>query len=50
MEQIEFDTMEEAASLLREAQQKLEQLNSRDEEWNKDVRFGIDELCTILTL
>jgi len=50
MEQIEFEIMEEAASLMREAQQKLEQLNSKDEEWNKDVRAGIDEMCSILTV
>lgn len=48
--ELEFDTMEECASLLREAQSKLEQLKSRDEEWNKYVRDGIDSMCAVLTI
>jgi len=48
--EFEFDTMEECAVLLREAQSKLEQLKSRDEQWNVDVRSGIDSLCAILTI
>ena len=50
MEDLEFDTMEECANLLREAQSKLEQLNSKDEEWNQYIRDQIDSMCSILTV
>jgi hypothetical protein len=49
MEELEFDTMEECAILLREAQSKLEQLESRDDEWNKYIREEIDVMCAIIT-
>ena len=46
----EFDTLDECTNLLREVQSKLNQLKSKDEEWNKDVCSGIDDLCSILTV
>jgi hypothetical protein len=50
MEELEFDTMEECANLLREAQSKLEQLSSKDEAWNAYIRDEIDSMCAILTI
>ena len=50
MEEHEFDTMEECANLLREVQSKLEQLDSKDVEWNQYIRDEIDSMCAILTI
>ena len=50
MSEHEFDTMEECANLLREAQSKLEQLESKNEAWNQYIRDEIDSMCAILVV
>lgn len=50
MEELEFDTMEECAALLREAQSKLRQLESKDEAWNQYICDEIDSMCAILVV
>lgn len=50
MEEHEFDTMDECANMLREVQSKLEQLDSKNEEWNLYIRDEIDSMCSILNV
>ena len=46
----EYDEMEECAELLRQVQNRLERIPSKDKIWNKHMRDEIDEWCSILSI
>ena len=46
----EYDILEECAELLREVQNKLNSLPSKNEKWNKNIRKDLDRLCSIITI
>lgn len=46
----EVEILEECADKLIEVQKIMKSLQSKDEEWNKQSRYLIDEICSMITI